>query len=65
MKEVIYFVFDELRDYYVARRLMQTNVSENTVAGDEIIKVLLSLRNVKASCEEGVVHYSYIFFRTS
>lgn len=65
VKEVIYFVFDELRDYYVARRLMQTYVTENSVAGDEIIKVLLSLRNVKASCEEGVVHYSYIFFRTS
>ena len=63
-KEVVYFVFDELRDYYVAKRIMQIHSTETTIDGDGVINKLQSLRNEKATCEEGVMNYSYIFFRT-
>lgn len=63
-KEVVYFVFDELRDYYVAKRIMQIHSTETTIDGAGVINKLLSLRNEKATCEEGVMNYSYIFFRT-
>ena len=68
-KEVVYFVFDELRDYYIARRIMQSNIDEQEIHGDSIISKIKSkiksIREIKAPCEEGIVFYTYIFFKTS
>lgn len=64
-KEVISFVFDEMRDYYIARRIMQTHAKETAFDCDSIINFIQKLRKAKVSCEEGVIHYTYAFFRTA
>ena len=64
-KEIAYFVFDEVRDYYLARRIALNNISNNnSVDGDSIITILEDLKNREASCVEGIIHYTYVFFRT-
>ena len=63
-KEVVYFVFDEMRDYYLARRILLKNISADNVDGDLILKNLQKLNLMKVSCAEGIIHYCYIFFRT-
>jgi len=62
--EVLYFVFDEMRDYYLARRILLKYISADNVNGEAILEKLKQLRETGASCEEGVIHYCYIFFRT-
>lgn len=62
--EVLYFVFDEMRDYYLARRILLKNISADNVNGKAVLEKLKQLRATGASCEEGVIHYCYIFFRT-
>lgn len=64
-KEVVYFVFDEIRDYYLARRIMQAHTDANTIDGGAILNQIREIRDAKASCEEGVIHYTYVFFRTA
>lgn len=64
-KEVITFVFDEMRDYYIARRIMQTHMKGTTFDCDSIINLVQALREANVSCEEGVMHYTYAFFRTA
>lgn len=63
-KEVVYFVFDEIRDYYIARRIMQTHTNEEVIDSDAILKQVEEIRNAQVSCEEGIMHYTYVFFRT-
>ena len=63
-QEVIYFVFDDLRDYYLARRLLLGHISKNTVNGESILERIIELKECKSSCAEGVIHYAYCFFRT-
>lgn len=62
--EVLYFVFDEMRDYYIARRILLRNISADNVNGEAVLDKLKQLRAIGASCEEGVIHYCYMFFRT-
>ncbi len=62
--EVLYFVFDEMRDYYIARRILLRNISTDNVNGEAVLGKLKKLRAIGASCEEGVIHYCYMFFRT-
>lgn len=62
--EVLYFVFDEMRDYYIARRILLRNISADNVNGEVVLDKLRQLRATGASCEEGVIHYCYMFFRT-
>ena len=64
-KEVVYFVFEEIRDYYLARRIMQAHTDINTIDCDTILKQVQEIRDAQASCEEGVIHYTYVFFRTA
>lgn len=64
-KEVISFVFDEMRDYCIARRIMQIHAKETAFDCDSIISFMQKLRGAKVSCEEGVIHYTYAFFRTA
>ena len=63
-KEVVYFVFDEMRDYYLARKILLNNVSADNVNGESVIEKLKQLKASGASCAEGVIHYCYVFFRT-
>lgn len=64
-KEIAYFVFDEMRDYYLARRIALNNISgNNSVDGDAILTMLEDLKISEASCVEGIIHYTYVFFRT-
>lgn len=62
--EVVYFVFDEMRDYYLARRILLENISADNVDGETVLDKLKQLKATGASCEEGVIHYCYVFFRT-
>lgn len=62
--EVLYFVFDEMRDYYLARRFLLNNLSVDNVNGDVIIDKLKQMKAAGASCAEGIIHYCYVFFRT-
>lgn len=62
--EVMYFVFDEMRDYYLARRILLENISADNVDGEAVLDKLKQLKATGASCEEGVIHYCYVFFRT-
>ncbi len=62
--EVLYFVFDEMRDYYIARRILLRNIFADNVNGEVVLDKLRKLRATGASCEEGVIHYCYMFFRT-
>lgn len=62
--EVVYFVFDEMRDYYLARRILLENISADNVDGEAVLNKLKQLKATSASCEEGVIHYCYVFFRT-
>lgn len=62
--EVLYFVFDEMRDYYLARRMLLKNISISDINGKAIVEQIKSLKNRGASCTEGIIHYCYVFFRT-
>lgn len=63
-REVVYFVFDEMRDYYLARQILLKNVSGDNVDGESVLEKLKQLKMEGASCAEGVIHYCYVFFRT-
>ncbi|WP_349674879.1 NACHT domain-containing protein [Lacrimispora sp.] len=62
--EVVYFVFDEMRDYYLARRLLLNNISTSNVDWERIIEKIRELNEIGASCAEGIIHYTYVFFKT-
>ncbi len=62
--EVFYFVFDELRDYVLANKLVLNDSSENDINENKIIDDLLKLKRNAATCSEGVTNYVYIYFRT-
>lgn len=62
--EVVYFVFDEMRDYYLARRLLLNNISTGNVDGEAILEKIRELNEIGASCAEGIIHYTYVFFKT-
>ncbi len=62
--EYVYFVFDEMRDYCIARYIMKRNSTPISVNCDGIISDLMRLREAQVSCEEGVIQYAYVFFKT-
>ena len=63
--QVFAFVYDEIRDYYIARRIMQASAKQDSFDCDSIIRSVQIIRESKASCEEGVIQYTYDFFRTA
>ena len=65
VKEELYFVFDELRDYCIAKRIVTAHTCGDHIDSTGIIAKLESLREKKATCEEGVIHYVYELFRTT
>lgn len=64
--EMIYFVFDELRDYILAREILISNSDANGVVESKaVIRQILKLQTSGSSAFEGTLHYSYVFFRDS
>ena len=43
-KEVVYFVFDEMRDYCLARQILLNNISAYNVDGESVIEKLKQLK---------------------
>ena len=64
-KEIVYFVFDEIRDYYIAKRIMQKHTKYGLIDSDAILNDIQGICNAHVSCEEGVIQYTYIFFKTA
>ncbi len=65
-KQIAYFVFDEIRDYYLARMLALSNIiDDNHMDYENAIRMLKELKNSGASCIEGVIQYIYVFLRTA
>ena len=63
--EVIYFVFDEMRDYILAREIITENTDiQGNVDSETIIKNIFSLKDRGSSAVEGIIHYTYVLFRT-
>ena len=63
--EVIYFVFDEMRDYILAREIITDNTDiQGNVDSETIIKNIFSLKDRGSSVVEGIIHYTYVLFRT-
>lgn len=63
--EVIYFVFDEMRDYILARVIVTDNTDiHGNVDAETIIKDILELKEAGSSALEGIIHYTYVLFRT-
>lgn len=48
----MYFVFDEMRDYCLARQILLNNVSAYYVDGESVIEKLKQLKASGASCAE-------------
>lgn len=64
-KEIVYFVFDEIRDYYLAKRIMIKHTEYGSIDGDAILNKIREIHEAKVSCEEGIVQYTYVFFKTA
>lgn len=63
--EVIYFVFDEMRDYVLAREIVLANTdSEGRINLKSILNNIFYLKERGSSPLEGVIHYTYVLFRT-
>ena len=63
-EEYIFFVFDEIRDYYLSRRIILNNTVEGKIAIDPIISEVIKLNNDHSVCAEGITNYIYTFLRT-
>ena len=69
-EEVIYFPFDELRDYCLARYLVTKYISEaekeqDSIAKNNLYAFLLTLTRGRASPLEGILHYLYLHFKSN
>lgn len=64
-KEIVYFVFDEIRDYYLAKRIMIKHTENGSIDGDAILNKIREIHEAKLPCEEGIVQYTYVFFKTA
>lgn len=63
-KEELYFVFDEMRDYCVARYALELFVTDDDEVDDEkVFNYLDDLYEESSSCFEGVVNYIYRHYR--
>lgn len=64
---VVYFVFDEVRDYCIARYtlLNMCGSSGEVPMQEEIIKFLYDLKENNEVCLEGVINYIYQYYKNS
>ena len=63
-EEYIFFVFDEIRDYYLSRRVILNNTVEGKTVIDPIISKVIELNNNHSVCAEGITNYIYTYLRT-
>lgn len=68
-EEVVYFPFDELRDYCLARYLVmkylyEINILGKCAANDNLYIFLSTLQKGRSSPLEGVLHYLYLHFKS-
>ena len=64
-EEQIYFVFDEMRDYCIAKHVLNEMCdSEDMPVEDEIMNYMNELVETKAVCTEGVINYIYWYFKS-
>lgn len=62
--EEIYFVFDEMRDYCVARYVLATLCAENgNPEDDKVIRFIDNLVDAKSVSTEGVINYIYWYYK--
>ena len=61
--ELIYFVFDELRDYVLAREVLLSNSDDGgNINIEAVMKQIQHLKEIGSSSLEGIIHYTYVFF---
>lgn len=62
--EAVYFVFDELRDYVLAREVLLSN-SDNAgnINREAVMQQIMHLKQIDSSALEGMIQYTYVFFR--
>lgn len=64
--EVVYFVFDELRDFILAREIVLSNSDlEGNFDSISIINKIEEISKTGSSALEGIIHYTYLLFRDS
>lgn len=61
--EVIYFVFDEMRDYCLAKYILY-RYNSNDAVPDAVYKFIDKLNSDKPSCFEGIVAYLYEYYKS-
>lgn len=62
--EEIYFVFDEMRDYCIAKYVLNKMCdSTDMPVEDDIMAYMESLVDAKAVCTEGVINYIYWYYK--
>jgi hypothetical protein len=61
--EVIYFVFDELRDYCISEKILRDCEKQDIIDYRELFKFLHNLNKNKLSPLEGVLKYSYYYLK--
>ena len=62
--EEIYFVFDELRDYCVAKYALNSFIDDGErIDVKEVITYIDKLVETNAVCTEGVINYIYWFYK--
>ena len=65
-EEEIYFIFDEMRDYCVARyALMNLCDNNRKPVKEKVISYIRMLIKENAVCTEGVINYIYYFYKNS
>ena len=62
--EEVYFVYDEIRDYYIAKRLIWNSLKSEQLDFEGIIDMILNIHESHTSCEEGILQYVYVYIKT-
>lgn len=62
-EEYVYFVFDEIRDFVLAKYILESCIVDDGINIDKIEKQLDMLTLGKQVCLEGVLVHSYSFFK--
>lgn len=65
-KEEVSFVFDEMRDYCLARRIVMLQEDDcGNIDYNAILEEVKRLNSIKARCRGGVISYIYYFTKTN
>lgn len=64
-KEIVYFVFDELRDFCISRKILIYCDENRLFDYKELYRCLNNLNKNKLSPFEGILKYSYYYFKNN